>query len=372
MQMPNDDFSVENLVCDESFQRYCLGSKLEDQILWKERIDQYPEHQQIFKEAEHLVNLLSLNQGSRLQQLKDLRTGIKQRESLQRTLSFEKSDEISVVIKPGKLSAIYKYAAIAAAVLLIPASFYFFNRSSLIHEPKANLVAQEILQVISSGPAPRKTVVLADGTVITLGKGSSIELHKQFNTSQRELWLKGEAFFDVKHDAARPFTVHTAFDDVRVLGTSFNVKAYPDDQAMETTLIKGSVRVNSRQYAGYFVMLKPNQKLISSKTVDPVADHDPKTHFKISSVLPNRPNQAIPEVRWVKKRLDIDDQPLSVIVDKLQNWYGIQIVIADDSVKKYRYSGIFENETIVKTLEALQLSYPFTFKMEQDKILISK
>ena len=86
MQIPNDIFSVENLVCDESFQRYCLGSNLEDQILWKERMAQHPEHQEIFAEAQQLVNLLSLNQGSRLQQLKDLRMGIKQRESLQRSL----------------------------------------------------------------------------------------------------------------------------------------------------------------------------------------------------------------------------------------------------------------------------------------------
>lgn len=374
MQIPNDNFSVEDLVCNESFQQYCLGSNLEDQILWKEWIARHPERQQDFDEAGKLVNLLSLNQGSRIQQLKDLRAGIKQREALQRALS---SDEKAVAFSADspahrKTSRLYLYLGGAAAAVLIFLSTYFLSHKVHIDIPHTGVPVAEIMQVISSGPAPRKTLVLADGTIITLGKGSSIELHKQFNIHQREVWLKGEAFFDVKHDASRPFTVYTAFDDIRVLGTTFNVKAYPEAGTMETSLIKGSVQVNSRQYAGYSVMLKPNQKLISSKATDLAADNNPKAHYKILPIQSEGKYQSPPELKWLKNRLDIDNQPLSVIAGKLQNWYGIEIVITDESVKKYRYSGVFENETILKTLEALQLSYPFTFKLEQDRILISK
>lgn len=374
MQLPNRPYSVEELICNESFQQYCLGTSPEEQILWEKWLVQHPECQQDFMEAKKMFNLLSLNQGSRIQQLKDLRSGIKQREVLQQALSFDEQlvETSTPSLSAAKISKLYLYLGAAVAAVFLVLSPYFFNPKVFTPSKDTDLATGEIMQVISSGPAPRKTLVLTDGTLITLGKGSSIELHKRFNSHEREVWLKGEAFFDVKHDASRPFTVYTAFDDIKVLGTTFNVKAYPEAKTMVTSLIKGSVQVNSRQFAGYSVILSPNQKLISSKVADPVVDRNPKAHYTLLPMLAEGKNPSPPELKWLKSRLDIDNQPLSVIAGKLQNWYGIEIVITDESVKKYRYSGIFENETILKTLEALQLSYPFTFKLEQDRILISK
>lgn len=371
MQIPNADFLVEDLVCNESFQQYCLGAGLEEQLSWNEWIESHPERLTDIEYAKKIVCLLSLNQGSRIEQLNQLRSGIKQREVFQRNLSFDPiSSADSTAPKPNRLR-LYKYIGGIAAAMAVLVSIYFIRRESALPELSSASEKQAML-LISSGTAARKTVVLEDGTIITLAKESSIEVRKQFNTDRRELWLKGEALFDVKHDASRPFTVHTSFDEVRVLGTTFNVKAYPDDQAMETSLIKGSVQVNSRQYAGYSVILKPNQKLISTKVIDLTSDPNPKSHFVVSAIKNTRSDQSTAELKWVRTRLDIDNQPLSEIVSKLQNWYGIEIIITDDKVKAYRYSGIFENETLMKTLEALQLSYPFTFKMEQHRIIISK
>lgn len=371
MQLPNDNFSVEDLVCNESFQQYCLGTELETQILWKEWIDHHPEHQQKFEAAKKMVDLLSLKQGSRLHQLKELRAGIKQREALQRSLSFKTVADVDSKALKKNFSKTYRYLTGVAAAIAIVISFYFIADQHVFRK-HGQKVAQEEKLVITSGKALRKTVILADGTLITLGKESSIVLHQQFNAHKRELWLRGEAFFDVKHDVSRPFTVHTVFDEVRVLGTTFNIKAYPDWEAMETALIKGSVQVKSRQYPGYSVILKPNQKLISNKVLDLNRDKDPHAQFKISAIKPMTNGISPAEIKWVQNRLDIDNQPLSAIANQLQQWYGIEILITDDAVGKYRYSGIFENETIIKTLEALQLSYPFTFKMEQNRIVISK
>nr|WP_121269227.1 FecR domain-containing protein [Pedobacter schmidteae] len=371
MQLPKDDFSVEDLVCNESFQQYCLGTELETQILWKEWIEHHPEHQQKFEAAKKMVDLLSLKQGSRLHQLKELRIGIKQREALQRSLGFKSVAGVDSAVTKRKLSKTYRYLTGAAAAIAIVISFYFIADQYFAYRYSQKVTQDEKI-VITSGNALRKTVILADGTLITLGKESSIVLHQQFNAHKRELWLRGEAFFDVKHDVSRPFTVHTVFDEVNVLGTTFNIKAYPGAEAMETALIKGSVQVNSRQYPGYSVILKPNQKLVSNKVYDLNKDRDPHTQFKISAIK-SVANGAPPvEIKWVQNRLDIDNQSLSAIAHQLQQWYGIEILITDDAVGKYRYSGIFENETIIKTLEALQLSYPFTFKMEQNRIVISK
>lgn len=369
MQVPEDNFSVEDLVCNESFQQYCLGTSLEMQLSWKEWIAAHPERQEDIDYAKELVSLLSLKQGSRIEQLKQLRSGIKQREVLQRTLAFDPVVIPDLPILSKRKHSLYKYMAGAAAAAVLLVCVYFMSKQNAVPGYEGQ---QQVMRIVNSGKAPRKTVVLIDGTVITLAKESTIKLAKQFNDGQRELWLVGEAFFDVKHDTSKPFIVHTSFDEIRVLGTTFNVKAYPGSLSMETSLIRGSVQVNSKQFDGYSVILRPNEKLISSRVTGPIAETTAKAHFKISTINDVDANHPPVELKWVRTRLDIDNQPLSAISAKLESWYGIEIVINDEAVKAYRYSGIFENETIVKTLEALQLSYPFTFKIEQDKIIISK
>jgi transmembrane sensor len=370
MQIPMDNYSVEDLVCNESFQQYCLGSSLAEQVKWEEWIQANPDRLDDFNYAKKIVKLLSLNQGSRIEQLKQLRAGMKQQAMLKESLLTPVEMYIPKPTSPRK-TGIYTYIGGIAASIALVVGFYLLADTRIAGEPVFK-AEKQAGYVFSSGTTPRKTVVLSDGTLITLAIESSIETGRSFNTGKREIWLKGEAFFDVKHDASRPFIVHTSFDEIRVLGTTFNVKAYPNAASMETSLIKGSVQVNSKQYEGYSVILKPNQKLISSKRSAVLSDEDPKRHFQVSALKVAQKTQLPTELNWVRSRLDIDNQPLSVIADRLQKWYGIEVVITDEAVKNYYYSGTFENETIIKTLEALQLSYPFTFHMEQERIVITK
>lgn len=353
-----DDFYIEELICSESFQQYCLGSSLQDQILWDEWIETIPYRKADFEEAKKIVNILNVKQGSRLIQIKELKEGIKNRNALAEKIELDK--EVKLNPNPSYL----KYTiGVAAAVLAVLFLYFYLN-------PYSKDTA-DIPELFSSGRSIRKTIVLSDGTVITLAKESTIKLDKSFDTGKRELWLTGEAFFDVKHDATHPFIVHTSFNDVSVLGTTFNVKAYPNSKITETSLIHGSVRVDSKNNPGHFVVLKPNQKVISSNQPERV-DVSANKEYQVSSLQNDALTKQPVETKWIRSRLDIDDLPLSVIAQKLQNWYGIEVKIEDDEVKDYRYSGTFENETIVKTLEALQLSYPFMFEIKNNKITITK
>lgn len=413
MQLPNDDFSVEDLVCNEYFQQYCLGISLENQILWNEWISIHSERAADLEEAKKIIHILSAKQGSRIQQLKDLRGGMKQHDVLENMLSLQadlnvtempdiqgstlssvkiftnkatkhisdnSSDQITSTSETGVLQTrplkdnnqkLYKYVSIAAAVLVITAGSLWWTKKDNFTIKQSISSTYLSGNSITSGAAPRKTVILADGTLITLGKESTIRLTENFSSGKRELWLSGEAFFDVKHDRAHPFVVHTSFNDIKVLGTTFNVKAYPNSKSMETSLIRGSVRVDSKKYSGYSVTLKPNEKLVTNDSLQP-AHNSINVAFKISAIKNENLAQRPEEIKWVRNHMDIENEPLSAIATKLQAWYGITIVIADDNVKNYRYSGVFENETVIKTLEALQLSYPFAFKVEQDKITITK
>lgn len=367
MQMPNDDFSVEELVCNDSFQQYCQGSDLENCKLWEEWICERPGNALEIEEAREIVCILTAKQGSRIEQRQELISGINQSEAFTELIA----GGTGTILKHSSIQnrRFYKYIGGVAAAMIIISSIWIIQKQS----SSLGLIATNAPEkIINSGSAIRKTVILSDGTLITMGRESSIRFRQNFSNGKRELWLSGEAFFDVKHDRAHPFTVHTNSNNIHVLGTVFNVKAYPGAVSTETTLIHGSVRVNAKKYSDFAVILKPNEKLISYNRSSDNQNID-RSSYSILPVKSSTAGTGKPdEIKWVRNRLDIEDEPLAVIAKKLQHWYGITIIVTDDEVKNYHYSGVFENENVIKTLEALQLSYPFKFTVEQDRITISK
>ncbi|SFE80243.1 FecR family protein [Chitinophaga sp. CF118] len=326
--------SIEELVCDESFQHYCLGNDTAAQAYWEDQLLQHPGKREMVAEARRLVNILSANQGNRQEQSNQLRDGLMQAAQLQQLLSLQTP-------KRSKRGLLYAVTGIAAAgLILLGIRILMVKPTPATHTATQN---------------PRQTYILADGSVITLREHGQLLVNPSFNTSNREVTLEGEAFFDVKHNGRFPFIVHTNTADITVLGTTFNVSAYP---GMETaaTLFRGKIAVNMKAQPGKKIILIPDQQLVIRNTSE--------AEYKITPVQH--------EKTWIRNRLEIDNEPLEEIAKKLEKWYGIPVIFSDDAVKSYRYSGTFESETVLKALEALQLSYPFNFKVTNNVIIISK
>jgi len=342
------EYEVIDFTCDESFQRYCLETDDRDVHFWKDWQAKHPEQQPAMQEARSIVMMLSAGQGNRLEQLKHLEDGIARYDLLQQALE---EDQPPVVLRHWR---VWKYAAILTGVLLLAGSSFLFFR----HTP----AAPEKPLVVNAGQDPRKTLVLPDGSSVILRQHSSLQLAPGFNKDNRYLTLTGEAFFDVTQNTQHPFVVHTTALDIKVLGTVFNVSAYTNSRQTETALFKGKIEVTLAGQPGQKIVLQPNQKLVTNAA----------TPFVISPLDADPVSHKAREIAWVRNRLEIENEPLEVIAGKLEKWYGIRVVFADETVKHYRYSGTFESETILKALDALQLSYPFNFKMEQGEIIISK
>jgi len=361
MLFPNPDFCVEDLICDEGFQRYCLGCDPELQVSWDNWVNSLPHRADDIREATRLLDILHAKRGGRVVQFRELESGMRQRELFAASIAPVAE---GILGRPKRAAlAYYGVAAVAACVLIM---LVFFLKKQV-----APILESPAVTEFSSGIVPRKTIILEDGTIVTLSKQTVVRLKTGFNHASRELWLEGEAFFDVHHNASLPFIVHTAYNDIQVLGTTFNVKAYSQDPAMETALLRGSVRVVPKGHPELTVVLKPNEKLIAEQD-SKFRNDKPNKAYKVVIFRDSTTSVAPKELMWLRKRLEIDDQPLSAIAKQLENWYGIKIIIEDDALKHYRYSGVFENETIVKTLEALQLSYPFKFIIRQDEIILKK
>lgn len=344
--------SAEDFVCDESFQQYCLGTDLSAVNFWENWIREHPDAAGEIAEARRLFTLLNANQGNLREQLRELEEGIGRSMLLKKEFG-----QLEAARKPRKAL----YIGIAASLLLAVGAFYIWNQAGGKEEPLL-----PVASTVQSGTEPRKTVMLADGSVLTLRNNSSISLSEGFSKTNRVLTLSGEAFFDVKHDPAHPFIVHTKDASIEVLGTVFNVSAYPGNDYTETALFRGKVEVTSKKDPSRKTILTPSQKLLIR------SGSRPDTAFSIASLAVDPVDHKAKEIAWVRSRLKIQDETLEQIAKRLQQWYGIPIIITDEEVKQYSYSGTFESETVIKALEALQLSYPFSFEVKEDKIVISK
>jgi ferric-dicitrate binding protein FerR (iron transport regulator) len=218
-----------------------------------------------------------------------------------------------------------------------------------------------------------------------LNSGSKLNYQKDFGTKFREVELEGEAYFDVVKDAAHPFIVHTSGIDVKVLGTVFNVKSYPQDETIEATLIRGIIEVTRQDNPNSpKVILRPNEKLIFSKPLSTLtldgrsakpADTKPlmaKPDISVTSIAKNIPDSEKVETSWVYNRLVFDGDTFQELAIKMERWYNIKIVFKSDDLLKYRFKGAFENETIKEALNALQMTAEFSYKINNNEISLFK
>jgi len=356
-----EDYDTEDFACDHSFQQYCREENESSVAFWTAWISQHPEKADLIISAKQLVVFLSAGQGNRLEQLSHLKRGLQQRTLLEVSL------ESTPTVQKHHTRKSRTYLTALAACLAIGVIGYFV----IANNPLSNSYIHANKAEYSSTGVDRKTVILPDGSLITLNRNSSIILNPKFSRTKRELTLTGEGFFEVTHDAEHPFFVHTEAVTVKVLGTVFNISAYPQAKGeTETSLFRGKVEVSLNGIPGRTYILKPNEKLITKRVTE---DSEMQDIALTATNLPEQHLNSKPrETAWLRNRLELSDERLEDIALKLENWYGIDIEFEDNEAKSYRYSGTFESETVLRALEALQLSYPFKIRSENEKILISK
>lgn len=333
---------IEDLLCDESFLRYCRGENHADLQQWEAWLRNNPDKQSIVNNAKRLYDVLNLGQGNRLEQLSALKDAMRRQSLFKEQVSHSKP-------VPLRSRSWLKYAA-GIIVLLSVAIFAYMHRNKE--------------HIYYTGANEHKTIMLPDGSTIILNANSRLTVSTE---KQRQVAITGEAFFDIQHDAAHPFLVNTEAYTIRVLGTTFNVRSYPGKNNTETTLLTGKIEI-VQEHSTPAVVLRPNQKFILAGNNDqPVTIHQ----GKVVPPVMDTATRHVAETSWARRRMDIKDETFEKIAVELQSWYGIKIRFADDAVKNYRYTATFDDETIFKALRYLQQSYPFTYSIEDDCIVIA-
>lgn len=359
---------IEDLVCDESFQRYCRGEAAADMVFWEAWVRDNPDQLPAMNAAKRLIEVLNGGQGNRMVQKAALKDAISRRAQFESTLLDNQQAAAPVRVLKFRGRSLLKYAA--SIIVILSAGVLVYMQLG-----KRKAAAQLAVFEYHTGPQDRKTIILPDSSMVMLNGNSHLILNKDFDPHHRQVSITGEAFFDIKHDEDFPFLVNTSQYTIRVLGTTFNVRSYPGKDTTETTLLTGKIEIlqGADDRKAPKVVLKPNEKFILNAS----AAAQQERMVQISKGIVVKPvmemtTRHLMETSWTRGKMDFYDKPLSEIAVMLQHWYGIKIRFADEEVKNYRYTAPLNEETIFNVLRYLQKSYPFVYSIEDDCIVIAR
>lgn len=253
---------------------------------------------------------------------------------------------IARIQNQNKTTRIFTVITRIAAVLTLPLlAFTLWTLFSQKENRLAQVEKEITWQEIVSPAGMRSHIVLPDGTDLWLNAESRIRYGIPFTRENREVELTGEAFLKVVKNEKSPFMVNAGSATLKVLGTQFNVKAYADEERLEVALAEGSV-----EFTGTFAdgkkaaaTLVPNDFLVMNKNTGQVH-------------LENK--ELIKHISWVQNIIIFDETPMQEVARTLERWYGVKVVIADPEIYKYRFNTTFENESLFRVLELLELSSP--------------
>lgn len=207
--------------------------------------------------------------------------------------------------------------AVAASLLFVVSLSCFLYLSSL----------KTITRQYATRAGEHAKIVLSDGTQIWLNAGSHVKYPVTFKGDTREIYLIGEAFFDVAKDKKHPFIIHTDKMDTKVLGTSFNVQAYPDQTTQEVSVLTGRVNVKST-VTEENVYVTPGQKVVF------------KSHSNKLQAFKDIPMNSIS--LWRKHIIVFEDAPLPEVIATINRNYNVTVQIANKNLNNLKISAYFK------------------------------
>jgi transmembrane sensor len=282
-------------------------------------------------------------------------------------------------IHPAKSFSIRRIATVASLFLLAMGIGGVISRYLL---PAAGQNADEVCEMITPLGA-KSQIILPDGTNVWLNAGSRLTYKKSFNSKDRLVSLQGEAFFHVKTNKNKPFIVKTSRMNVKALGTSFNVKAYPEDKIVTATLVEGSIQVDGKQANSkpFMVTLKPKETISLSeqaleinkkeKEIQPVQTSEVATEKKkqiAAGVSIDANVNTIRYTSWKDAKWQVEAENLDNLSILLGRRFNVVIHKESPSLSEYRFTGTLQNETLEQVLEILKLTTPLKYKIGKGEV----
>jgi len=249
--------------------------------------------------------------------------------------------ESAVMPAAAKTISLGRILRIAASVILISTLAYIGTKITSVRTERAPVAALS-------------THTLPDGSVVSLNAGSKIAYQKGFGINNRNLTLKGEAYFEVGQNAALPFIITSGDASIKVTGTTFNVKAYTDQAEIRVTVTSGTVLL--------YETAKPAGEAVLHAGETGIYDRAMKTVNKMEAVDMN-------DISWKTKILDFNNTPLQEAADILENTYH-QTIVVDPGVQSCSITVRFDNQEFGDILRVMESTLDLKITKEGNRIII--
>lgn len=248
-----------------------------------------------------------------------------------------------------RLSAMWRYAAVVAVIIAVGYLSYWRGEVN---------VKDTFADISVEAPLGSKTkLYLPDGTLVWLNAGSRMTYSQGFGVDNRKVELEGEGYFEVTRNEKIPFYVKTKDLQLRVLGTKFNFRDYPEDHEVVVSLLEGKVELNNMLKSEKEAFLAPDERAILNKS---------NGLMTVESVAASNASQ------WTDGYLFFDEELLPDIAKELERSYNVKIHIANDSLNNFRFYGNFvrREQNIQEVLDALASTEKIQYKIEERNITI--
>lgn len=257
--------------------------------------------------------------------------------------------------RPTRFSrSMYHFMRMAAIVLFTVATSVAV--SYLVITPGSEDVKEIVFREISTDRSQRAGVQLSDGTNVNLSVDSRLRMPDVFARDVREVELIGEAYFDVAHSPDRPFIIRSGNAVIRVLGTDFGVRAYPEEDLIKVVVKSGSVAVSSNSGSDESsVVLKPGQLArVSSETSKIDTEWvDPDDYLG-----------------WISGKLSFNQSTLEEVIGQLERWYDLEVILEDKSILDRRLTAVIDSRSLLNVMNVISLSVDLQYEVIDNKVFI--
>ncbi len=352
-------YSALDFANDSFFIRWVKSPDKESDWFWQSFIKENPACKLEIEKARELISFLDFPSHK-------LAEGelSRMRNSLLMALRADKEEKRDQM--PGRTFEFYglsnKWLKLAATLIIITsvsAGVFFFMSEAKSQISSLETEFESSVQKRVSAIGQKSLLFLGDGTKVWLNADSKISYLKDFEGQEtRDVYLEGEAFFDVAHDERRPFIVHTSFIKVKVLGTTFNVKSYLNEKTIETTLVLGKVRIEQSDVSGNRigdVELKPNQRAVFNKE---------------SKIINIKEVVAENSGSWKRDRLLFDEESIDNVILQMERWYNVKIHVENRGNLECKLTASIENESLDEVLKLIAASYNVRYKISGREVFI--
>lgn len=252
---------------------------------------------------------------------------------------------------------VYLFRAAAVILLALFASLFVHYQMNLENQRDAiQASAFNVLQELETEKGEKARVTFSDGTRVTLNSASSVQFPKEFHGNTREVFLDGEAYFEVAHNPDKPFIVHSQEARVEVLGTEFNVRGWSEDPGVEVVVRGGAVSVQSstrQPYERSEIILTDGLRTEVQRGQNPIEP------IKVD---------PIKHLLWTSGGIHFDSEPFRGVVRDLERRFNVNITVGDETLFDVPYTGTFQYAELDEILSVIATSMDVGFSRQGSQI----